>query len=182
MRMSSLKRIIMKPFYRYQKFPPGPLPRGVYYSALILISNAADSGYFQLVVLFPPSMSLLRTASFVATVRFCSCVNLVLVSNHLQVGLRISNAFSVSIYLRPTWQSSEPVSLGHFFWAVILLSGSQLLKSYAKPTGLPAKSDSLTRRFADCSELQYGHACIFVYPTTNCNSLGLDFNLTNAIV
>jgi hypothetical protein len=44
------------------------------------------------------------------------------------------------------------------------------------------KSDSLARRFADCSELQCGHACIFVYPTTDCNSLGPDFNLTNAIV
>jgi hypothetical protein len=66
--------------------------------------------------------------------------------------------------------------------AVILLSGSQLPKSCAKPTGLSAKSDGLARRSADCSELQCGHACIFVYPTTNCNLLGPDFNLTNAIV
>jgi hypothetical protein len=75
-------------------------------------------------------------------------------TNHLQVGPRIRNAFSVSIFVRPTWQLSEPFSLGHLFWAVILLSGSQLLKSCAKPTGLPAKSDSLARRFADCGELQ----------------------------
>jgi hypothetical protein len=37
MPMSSLKRIIMKPFYRYQKLPPGPRLAAVYYGALILI-------------------------------------------------------------------------------------------------------------------------------------------------
>src|SRR5260370_24627002 len=65
---------------------------------------------------------------------------------------------------------------------VILLSSSLLLKTCAELIDLSVKSDSLTRRFADYSKLQCGHACILVYPTTNCNSLGPDFNLTNAIV
>jgi hypothetical protein len=60
--------------------------------------------------------------------------------------------------------------------------GTRALKSSAMLTGVSIKSNGLTQRFADCNVLNCSQACVLVYGTADCNSLGPDFNLTNTLL